>query len=63
VKLYDNNTQTQKITLTELAAGESTTITFNWTPTTGNHTITVIADANKQITETNNQQVSTVSVA
>ena len=67
VKLYDNNTQIQKITLTGLNTGESTTVTFNWTPTTtGNHILSVIADANKQITETNennNQITSTINAS
>jgi predicted outer membrane repeat protein len=61
VKLYDNNTQIQKITVNSLAAGASTILTFNWTPTpTGTHNISVIADANKQLTETtrNNNQIT-----
>ncbi|MGI6483737.1 MAG: DUF3344 domain-containing protein [Methanobacterium sp.] len=66
VKLYDNNTQKQKITLPGLNAGESTTVTFNWTPTTtGNHVLSVIGDANHQITETdesNNQVIKNTTV-
>jgi large repetitive protein len=65
VKLYDNNTQIQKITVNSLAAGESTVLTFNWTPTTnGTHNLSVIADANKQLTETietNNQITESVT--
>ena len=65
VKLYDNNTQIQKITVNSLAAGASTVLTFNWTPTTnGTHNLSVIADANKQLTETietNNQVSGTVT--
>jgi predicted outer membrane repeat protein len=65
VKLYDNNTQIQKITVNSLAAGANTILTFNWTPTTnGTHNISVIADANKQLTETietNNQITQAVT--
>jgi predicted outer membrane repeat protein len=65
VKLYDNNTQIQKITVNSLAAGESTVLTFNWTPTTnGTHKLSVIGDANKQLTETietNNQITETIT--
>jgi hypothetical protein len=67
VKLYDNNTQIQKITVANLAAGASTTLTFYWTPnTTGNHTLSVIADANKQLTEVNennNQIIQNTTVS
>jgi outer membrane protein assembly factor BamB len=66
-KLYDNNTQIQKITVNSLAAGASTVITFNWTPTTnGTHNLSAIADANKQLTETietNNQVTQAVDVS
>ena len=49
-----------------LNAGESATVTFNWTATAGNHLIAVFADSNKQVTEsdrTNNilSQSATVS--
>jgi PKD repeat protein len=67
VKLYDNNTQIQKITVTSLAAGASTILSFNWTPTTtGTHNLSVIADANKQLTEVienNNQVTQSVTVS
>jgi subtilase family serine protease len=66
-KLYDNNTQIQKITVTSLAAGANTILTFNWTPTTnGTHNISIIADANKQLTEvitTNNQITQSITVS
>ena len=53
VKLYDNNTQVMKVNLTGLAAGTSTQVTFNWTPTTGTHNLAIKVDANNQITEYN----------
>ena len=66
VKLYDNNTQIQKIIVNSLSSGASTILTFNWTPTTtGTHNLSVIADANKQLTEiieTNNQITTTTTV-
>ena len=54
VKLYDNGTQLQKVTVNGLAAGASTLVTFNWTPSaSGSHSLLVMADANRQISESN----------
>jgi len=65
VRLYDNGVSVGKQIIT-LAAGESTQLTFNWTPTTtDSHELMVWADPANSIIETdetNNQQVATVSV-
>ena len=54
IKTYDGNNNMGKQTINGLASGTSTTITYNWNPTTtGTHTINAIADYYNTITETN----------
>jgi len=66
IKTYDGNNNMGKQTINGLAAGTSTTITYNWNPTTtGTHTINAIADYYNTITETNennNQQTQQITV-
>ena len=66
VKLYDNNKEVASNTVASLGAGASTVLNFNWTPTTtGSHTLKVVIDALKQVTESNennNQMNKTVTV-
>ncbi len=61
VKLYDGTKGIGWITVNGLAAGASTNITFDWTPTTaGAHTLQVMADYYNNITESNenNNQIT-----
>ncbi len=50
----DGSTTIGQQTISSLASGQSTTVTFNWIPTvTGLRTINATADVNNAITETN----------
>jgi cobaltochelatase CobN len=66
VKLYDGSKEVATKTISSLGAGASTAVNFNWTPTTtGSHTLKVMVDALKQVTESdenNNQLNKTVTV-
>ncbi len=68
VSLVDSTLSIGQQTISSLASGQSTTVSFNWIPTvTGSRTITASADVNNAITEaseTNNsitQQVTVVT--
>jgi len=66
VSLEANGTTIDTTTITSLAAGENTTVELLWTPdTTGSAMLTVTADANDALTEsdeTNNNLSETVDV-
>ncbi len=66
VKIYDGTTAIAWITIPSLDAGDSTTETFKWKPTTnGTHTITIITDYYNEITESNennNQYTQEITV-
>ena len=66
VKIYDGTTGIIWQTINNLAAGTTTTFTFNWTPTTlGTHTLKAIADFYNTIPESNennNQQTKDINV-
>jgi len=54
VNLMDGSTVIGQQTISSLASGQSTTVTFNWIPTvTGLSTLNATADVNNAITETN----------
>ena len=54
VSLMDGTISIGQQTITSLASGQSTTVSFNWTPTlTGLRTINATADVNNAITESN----------
>ena len=54
VSLMDGTISIGQQTITSLASGQSTTVSFNWTPTsTGSRTINARADLNNEITESN----------
>ncbi len=68
MSLVDSTLSIGQQTISSLASGQSTTVSFNWIPTvTGSRTITATADVNNAITEaseTNNsitQQVTVVT--
>ncbi|MBA7525505.1 hypothetical protein ES705_17656 [subsurface metagenome] len=52
--LYANDTRVDSKLIEDIPAGESTNITFEWTPArVGNYNLTVIADSDAAITESN----------
>lgn len=54
VALYDNGTIIEEKTVNSLSCGSSTTLTWNWTPTTmGRHNISIKVDNINQISESN----------
>ena len=54
VSLMDGTISIGQQTITSLASGQNTTVSFNWTPTiTGLRTINATADVNNAITESN----------
>lgn len=66
VKLYDNEQEVGSQIINSLSAGASTTINFNWTPSTsGSHNLNVIIDVLNQVNEaneTNNEFNTSVTV-
>ena len=64
--LYANDTEVDTEFIDDIPAGESTSVTFEWTPNhVGNYNLTVIADSDAAITEsneTNNELTKEVSV-